>query len=85
MQEFHISLLVASRKTSRAAFWAVCDNARYAFFLDCVVVLFLKELADCMAGDKRIDAQEALLLGGLIQRKHPEVVTAYTNYTTSQV
>ncbi len=38
-----------------------------------------------MAGDKRIDAQEALLLGRLIERKHPQVMIAYTNYTASQV
>lgn len=38
-----------------------------------------------MAGDKRIDAQDALLLGGLIDQKHPRVMIAYTNYTASQV
>lgn len=38
-----------------------------------------------MAGDKRIDGEEQRLLAGLIDNKHPGVMTAYTNYAATQV
>ncbi|CAM9808044.1 unnamed protein product, partial [Ectocarpus fasciculatus] len=44
----------------------------------------LMELADCMAGDKSIGDQEAALLAKLIENKHPPVLQAYEDYTTSQ-
>ncbi|CAM9522800.1 unnamed protein product [Scytosiphon promiscuus] len=44
----------------------------------------LMELADCMAGDKRIGVQEALLLATLIENKHPTVMHAYSLYASSQ-
>lgn len=47
--------------------------------------MFRQELADCMAGDKRIGGEEQRLLAGLIENKHPGVMTAYTNYATNQV
>ncbi|CAM9489764.1 unnamed protein product [Ectocarpus sp. 4 AP-2014] len=44
----------------------------------------LMELADCMAGDKSIGAQEAALLAKLIENKYPPVIQAYEDYATSQ-
>ena len=38
-----------------------------------------------MAGDKRIDAEEQRILAGLIEGKHPGVMTAYNNYAATQV
>lgn len=38
-----------------------------------------------MAGDKRVGAQEHRLLAGLIDNKHPGVMTAYANYAATQV
>lgn len=38
-----------------------------------------------MAGDRRIGAQEQRLLAGLIENKHPGVMTAYNNYAATQV
>lgn len=53
-----------------------------------VAVIFacdVKELADCMAGDKRIGGEEQRLLAGLIENKHPGVMIAYNNYASTQV
>ncbi|CAM9904271.1 unnamed protein product [Ectocarpus sp. 12 AP-2014] len=44
----------------------------------------LMELADCMAGDKSIGAQEAALLAKLIENKYPPVIQAYKDYAASQ-
>ncbi|CBJ31073.1 expressed unknown protein [Ectocarpus siliculosus] len=44
----------------------------------------LMELADCMAGDKSIGAQEAALLAKLIENKYPPVIQAYEDYAASQ-
>lgn len=44
-----------------------------------------QELADCMAGDKRIGGDERGLLAGLIENKHPGIMTAYANYIANQV
>lgn len=44
-----------------------------------------QELADCMAGDKRIGPAEALQLSGLIENEHPGVMHAYRDYVRSQV
>lgn len=44
-----------------------------------------QELADCMAGDKRIGPAEALQLSGLIENEHPGVMHAYRDYVHSQV
>ncbi|CAM9111449.1 unnamed protein product, partial [Hapterophycus canaliculatus] len=44
----------------------------------------LMELADCMAGDKRIGSQEALLLATLIENNDPTVMHAYNDYAISQ-
>lgn len=50
-----------------------------------LVAWHVQELADCMAGDKSIGAQEAAFLAKLIENKYPPVIQAYEDYATSQV
>lgn len=38
-----------------------------------------------MAGDKRMDGEEAVRLNAMIEQNHPKVMQAYSEYVDSQV
>lgn len=57
----------------------------YSSICLCIYLLFAKELADCMAGDKRLNADEASGLAGLIEAQDTRVMKCYMDYVESQV